>query len=346
MSVRRSPVARVARFLVVVLASTVVCVILVLTGFRASAAIRESRSREEIAPPTGRFVPAADVEVFIQEQGPADGPAVVLIHGTGAWGAIWRETMQALADSGFRAVAIDMPPFGFSERPEDANYDDAAQGQRIVGVLDQLQLSQATLVGHSFGGRPTMAAYFMAPERIRSLVLVDVALGLQQQPGPPAPAPWMVRAVLSAPPLRDALVATTATNPMVTRKLLTLLIRDASDATAEKVRMLQQPFPVRGSTAALGRWLAPFVTSSAPSTSTTRANYEKLTTPALVIWGADDTITPLSQGQDLAGLIPGAQLVVLPRTGHIPAVEDATAFNKALLAFLGPHAAPRAVGPR
>src|SRR5215218_9103590 len=70
----------------------VLAVILVLAGFRVAAARRETLSRHDAAPKTGRFVKAADVELVVQEEGPAGGAPVVFVHGTGAWGEIWRGT--------------------------------------------------------------------------------------------------------------------------------------------------------------------------------------------------------------------------------------------------------------
>jgi len=56
--------------------------------------------------------------------------------------------------------------------------------------------------------------------------------------------------------------------------------------------------------------------------------------PTLVIWGARDSLTPMPQGQDIARLIRGSRLEVLPLAGHIPAIEDERNFNAALLDFL------------
>jgi pimeloyl-ACP methyl ester carboxylesterase len=58
--------------------------------------------------------------------------------------------------------------------------------------------------------------------------------------------------------------------------------------------------------------------------------------PVLVIWGASDTVTPLWQGKQLHALIPNSQLSVIEGVGHIPYIENAEAFNNALLKFLGP----------
>jgi len=273
----------------------------------------------------------------------------VFIHGTGAWSEIWRATMRALADSGYRTIALDMPPFGYSSRPANGDYRDEAQARRILGALDSLRIARATLVGHSFGARPTMQATFIAPARVERLVLVDAALDLGRGCGmrdaecgvgnsfPPADtsAPLLLRAVLGAPPLRDAVVASTLSNPWMTGWLLSKLVSNRQAAvTPERVAMLQRPFVLQGWTRGLGEWLAPFATTRTSSMATERARYATLSMPTLVIWGARDSLTPMPQGQDIARLIRGSRLEVLPLAGHIPAIEDERNFNAALLDFL------------
>jgi pimeloyl-ACP methyl ester carboxylesterase len=307
--------------------------VLAMGAFRAAAARRETRTRAEAAPSGGRFVRAADVELFVQEEGPTTGEPVLLIHGTGAWSEIWRGTMHRLAGAGYRAIALDMPPFGFSARPPLADYGDDAQGKRILGVLDALGIERATLVGHSFGGRPTMQATFLAPHRVRMLVLVDAALDLQRAPGPHE-SPAALRAVLGAPPVRDALVATTLTNPMMTARLLSMLVSNRDAVTAERLEMLRRPFVVSGTTARFGEWLLPFATTSETSLATDRGRYAGLRMPTLVLWGERDAVTPVAQGRDIAGLIPGARWISLPNAGHIPAIEDPAGFDAALIGFL------------
>jgi len=304
---------------------------LLLATFRVAAVLREGETNAAAAPKTGRFVRAADVDLFVQEEGPADGPPVLFIHGTGAWSEIWRGTMHALAAQGYRAIAVDMPPFGYTSRPASPNYGDDAQARRILGALDALQLEQVTLVGHSFGARSTMQAVFLAPARVRALVLVDAALGLSAAPTAPGRP---VRALLATSPVRNALVATTLTNPMFTARLLSGLVAEKSAVTPERVRMLQRPFVVENTTVRFGEWLRPFVTSTEGSLATRRDLYGTLRMPALVLWGARDSLTPLAQGRDLVGLIPGARWAELPRAGHIPAIEDPAGFDDALLRFL------------
>lgn len=315
----------------IVAAILLTLVVLVFAGLRLASLIRESRTRAQAAPATGKFARAGGLEIYYQESGPIDGPAVLLIHGTGAWSEIWRETMQSLTDAGFRCIAMDLPPFGFSQRPVTAEYTDAAQADRILGLLDALGIRQVTLVGHSFGARPTVEAALRDPARIQALVLIDAALGLQSAPGKP---PLLLRAVLASGLVRDAVVSATMTNPLLSRKMLQLLILDPADATDQQIAMIQRQFPVKGTTHALGGWLDRFVLTQDHSRAADRAEYSRLGMPALVIWGESDSITPLPQGKDLMTLLPGAEMVVLQHTGHIPLIEDPAGMNHALVDFL------------
>ncbi|MBI3548200.1 MAG: alpha/beta hydrolase [Elusimicrobia bacterium] len=306
--------------------------LLVGNVFLVLAHFRETLSRREAAPPAGRFVKAEDVEIFVQELGPPEGPPVLFIHGMGAWSELWRETMRPAALAGYRCLAIDVPPFGYSQRPADASYGRRSQAKRILGVLDALGVTSAVLVGHSFGAGPTVEAAMMAPERVSRLVLADAALGL----GAPATAASPVASgVLGVPLLRQALIASTAGNPWLTRRLLLKFVAKPEAVTDARVTLLQQPMAVRGSARALSDWLRAFLTTNDPAMSADRANYAALTMPTLLIWGDADTVTPLSQGEELARLIRGATLQRMPGVGHMPQIEDPPAFQRSLLAFLG-----------
>jgi pimeloyl-ACP methyl ester carboxylesterase len=305
--------------------------VIVLTGFRVAAGRRETVARTVAAPRTGHFVRAADVEMYVQETGPRSGSPVLLIHGTGAWSEIWRSTLDTLAARGYRAVAIDMPPFGYSERPTNVDYGDEAQARRILGVIAALKLERVTLVGHSFGARPSMQAFFLDSSRFARLVLVDAALGLDAATNDPG---WALRAALAAPALRNALISATLTNPGYTARLLRGLVSDTSAVTKQRVAMLQQPFVRERTTASYAEWLRAFLLRNERSMATDRTRYRSIHVPTLVIWGESDNITPIAQGQEIAGLIPGASWVALPGVGHIPAIEASGRFNAELLRWL------------
>jgi pimeloyl-ACP methyl ester carboxylesterase len=301
----------------------------VLVAFTWAATDREVLQPKAAAPKSGKHVRAADVEIFVQEEGPADGFPVLFVHGTGAWSEAWRGVMRAVGGAGMRAIALDLPPFGFSQRPDAPRYSKEDQGRRIVGVLDALELKEVVLVGHSFGGGPTMEAALRIPERVRALVLVDAALSISE--GAPAPAPLPVRAFLESGPVRDGFVAAFLTNPLFTRKLLQAFIDDPERATDEWVVLYQRPLVVTHTTAAVGTWLPALLAPQAVSPSERPATYRGLKVPIYLIWGERDTITPLAQAEQLAKLAPRSELAVMKAVGHIPQIEDPAAFNKLLL---------------
>jgi pimeloyl-ACP methyl ester carboxylesterase len=186
-----------------------------------------------------------------------------------------------------------------------------------------------------------MEALFLAPARVRALVLVDAALGLDAGARAGSSPHWLVDAALAARPVRDVLVASTITNPLLSRRLLQLLMANDAAATDERIAVLQQPMALAGTTPALGSWLAQFMAPQKATMGRDRDRYRTLAMPVLIVWGSRDDITPLPEGRDLASLVPGAELVVLEGVGHIPAIEDPRAFNRALLGFLGRDRAPR-----
>jgi pimeloyl-ACP methyl ester carboxylesterase len=305
----------------------------VLASFRIVAANREVLKRSLACPLSGHFVHGADVEMFVQQDGPPEGPPVLFVPGTGAWSEIWRHTMDTLAARGFNVVAVDMPPFGFSERPASADYSDEAQGRRILAVAEALHLTGVTLVGHSFGARPAMEAYFLDSLRFSRIVLVDAALGFDDM-GAARPPRLALRTLLAIAPLRNALVSATLTNPALTARLLRRLVSDKSAVTPERVAMFQRPFSVEHTTADFGAWLRPFLLSHERSLAALRPLYETLGVPTLVLWGDADSITPIAQGRDLAKMVPGATLVELPGVGHVPAIEAPERFDAEMIRFL------------
>jgi 2-hydroxymuconate-semialdehyde hydrolase len=84
--------------------------------------------------------------------GHADAPPLLLIHGWLSYRGVWQQTMEAFKDSHY-CVAIDLLGFGNSDKPADADYSIAAQGQRVLQLANALGIDRFTLMGHSMGGQ-------------------------------------------------------------------------------------------------------------------------------------------------------------------------------------------------
>jgi pimeloyl-ACP methyl ester carboxylesterase len=301
-------------------------VLAAIATFWVGASVRETGLRDEIAPSTGHLVPTSSGSVFVQEQGPADGVPVVLFHGTAAWSELWRHTIDALAAAGFHVIALDLPPFGFSDRP--GSYTRRDQAARVNDVLEKLKAAPAIIVGHSFGAGAATELTMQYPGRARALVLVDAALGLTS---PPSDAPLLLR----PRGVREILVSLTITNPLATKTLLRSLIEKKERALPEYIEILQRPTTLRNSTPDIAGWLYYFAGSDRSAESADRTAYSRLKIPVAMLWGDKDSITPPEQARDLQTLLPRATLTILPGLGHIPQIEDPAAFNSALLNALG-----------
>ncbi|HEX5942221.1 MAG TPA: alpha/beta hydrolase [Anaerolineales bacterium] len=317
------------------LAAIFVLLIALILFFSIQSNLRETKTRQEAAPSTGRFVQAGDVELFIQEMGPADGQVILFIHGTAAWSGLWRETMTPLAKAGYRCIAIDIPPFGYSERPSTASYGNADQAKRIVALLDALGIERAILLGHSFGGGATLETALMIPDRIDALVLADVGgLNLNLQPAPQTQNPSAIELFLSIPFVRNPVLAATATNPLFTKTLISAMVLDPADATEEKIGILQEPLVLQGATNTLGDWLKAVLGPQEVSLTSDPANYQRLTMPTLILWGDSDTVIPLKEGKYLQSILPNAELILMEGVNHIPHLEDQETFIEIVLGFL------------
>jgi pimeloyl-ACP methyl ester carboxylesterase len=311
---------------------------------QGARAARETKSVEQLAGGQGRWVPAGDALLYVQEWGDAKAPPLLLLHGTGAWSGTWFTLPRSLGEAGWRVVAVDLPPFGLSKPAlpgAGPDYSRAAQARRVLGLIDSLG-APVVLVGHSFGAGPALEAALQAQGRVRKLVLVDPALGL----GPAGEAPVCEAGgpgLLAQRDLRTALVGATATWPGLTGKLLKRFVYRKDAVTDALVPAYQLPFEREGFTATLGDWALAFAASACEDAAS--LDPAKLRAwaagglPVALLWGEQDSITPLAQARALQGWIPQATLTVLPQVGHIPHIEGPGAFAEALLGRL-PAAAP------
>jgi pimeloyl-ACP methyl ester carboxylesterase len=115
---------------------------------------------------------------LVQRRGSTDAPAVVFVGGTGGWSGLWDRYMRRTVGLGFQAIAIDLPPFGYALPAPTGDYSKARQGRRLLAAIDSLKLEHVVIVAHSIGAAPVMEAAFQAPSKIRALILIDPALGL------------------------------------------------------------------------------------------------------------------------------------------------------------------------
>jgi pimeloyl-ACP methyl ester carboxylesterase len=118
-----------------------------------------------------RFVEANGVRIHLAEAGPADAPAVLLLHGWPQHWYMWREVIAALRGE-FRLLAPDLRGFGWSEAPGHG-YEPETFALDQVGLLDALGLERAFVVGHDWGGFTSLLLGIRHPDRIERVLAMS-----------------------------------------------------------------------------------------------------------------------------------------------------------------------------
>ena len=256
--------------------------------------------------------------VFVQDSGPRDAPAILLLHGFGASLQAWDDWAPAL-EKNLRVLRIDIPGFGLSGPAVNQDYSDAADVARVIAVMDQLGVQQVIVAGHSMGGRIAWNLAAAHPERVSKLVLISpdgfpdpnaksdktyevpALLGLLPYSLPQ----WALRMGGVAPAFADD---SQLTPQMMQRYHDMMLAPGVRTALLERMRQTRNSDPV--------------------------VRLQSIKAPTLLIWGEKDAFIPVSNAQDYLKAMPQAKLVTLPGVGHVLHEEAPQASVQAVLGFL------------
>lgn len=253
-----------------------------------------------------------------RESGPADAPALVLLHGIGSSSAGWSEQYGAFGEA-FRVIAWNAPGYRDSDAlPGDAPHVDAYAGV-LAALLDHLRVDSAWFAANSWGTLPTLAFACLHPRRSRGLVLGGPTAGYGTLPVAEQKAKAEERATrirTLGPARMRAEDAPRLVAPGTREELLEQLRRGGDELTvdgyAQAARML-------------------YATDGL-------ALIASLEQPILVLAGTADIITPPeANAKRLAAAAPNARLEMLTGIGHLPHLEAPARFNAALLAFVRQH---------
>ncbi len=254
--------------------------------------------------------------------GSADGPPVVLLHGTPFSSYVWHEIAPTLAAQGHLVHVWDMPGYGRSEKGADQDVSLKAQAEVFAGLLRAWELPAApSVIAHDFGGCVALRAHLLHNAEYRRLALVD----------PVALAPWgspFFRLVAEhanvferlPAALHEALVreyVSSASHRGLRPDMLDELVTPWTDATG-------QPAFYRQIAQADQRY-----------TDEIQDLYPTLKLPVTVCWGTEDTWIPPAKGKELASLIPGSRLRLIPNAGHLVPLDAPAQLTSEVLTFLG-----------
>ncbi|MDG1125380.1 MAG: alpha/beta fold hydrolase [Pseudomonadales bacterium] len=118
-----------------------------------------------------------DMRVHYVDEGPKDGPVMLLMHGMPAWSYLYRDIIPQLVEAGYRCIAPDHLGFGRSDKPTDFNwYTIARHTEVLTSLIYALDLKNITLVCQDWGGPTGLAQSVYMPERFDRLCIMNTWL--------------------------------------------------------------------------------------------------------------------------------------------------------------------------
>jgi triacylglycerol lipase len=240
------------------------------------------------------------------------GPVVVLLHGLGADASSWQSNIATLAQK-YRVIAPDQIGFGKSDKPF-INYRVGTLVDFLNGLMKELKVERASLVGNSLGGFTAAAFAIAYPEKVDKLVLVDAAgYSVPKETDP-----------------RTFNVLNPSTREGVRQVMSIVFYNKQLFANDAAVDALYTKKMQTGD----GYTVQMFIESILRGEDVLDGKLDKIKQPTLLVWGREDLLTPLAMGERFNKDIKGSQLLVFDKCGHVPQMEKAAEFNTALMKFL------------
>jgi haloalkane dehalogenase len=221
-----------------------------------------------------------------------DGPPVVFLHGEPTWSFLWRKVIGPVRDAGYRCIAPDLPGFGRSDKPVEIDwYSYDRHTAAMASLFEQLDLQDATIVVHDWGGPIGLRLAVDQPERISRIVVLDTGIFTGHQKMTDA---WKA--------FRD-FVERTEDLPVG------FLVRGACkrDPGDEVIAAYDAPFP--NAAAQAGARAFPLMLPTDPDMPGAQAGSRVLeamrsdTRPKLILWADSDPVIPLETGQRFAAAL-------------------------------------------
>ncbi len=279
---------------------------------------------------TERTITVAGKPIFVAEKG--TGPAVVLLHGggPGASGVSnYSRNIDDLAAS-YRVIVPDMPGYGRSSKHIDQGDPFGYLAAAIRGLLDEIGVPTAHLVGNSYGGAAALRLAMDAPRRVGKLVLMGPG-GIGTTRALPTEG---LNSLLSYyggdGPSRDKLAVF----------IRTYLVHDGAAVPEELIDTRYQASvdPEVIANPPLRRPSGPFALRTLWRMDLTRdSRLKNVQTPTLILWGRDDKVNRPAGGPMLLNIMRNAELVMTSHTGHWMQWERSELFNQLVTEFLSPE---------
>jgi pimeloyl-ACP methyl ester carboxylesterase len=278
------------------------------------------RDTEEAHADTGRIVDLPGGDLQVREDGPRDGPAVVMLHGFACSIHWWDQMTPALARD-HHVIRFDLLGHGGSEKPKKG-YGIESHAQLVAAALDRLGVRRAAVVGHSMGGSVATALAEQRPALVQSLVILD-------SPSKSGDAELPFTARLGFVPVLGQAIDRVVPDSMI-RSGLESAFADGFDVPDQFVEDFRDMTYTSYDDSHRGS-----DDYNDESGLAERLSGESL--PLLVIFGSEDDLVDPDSAQGYR-TVPGARIVVLDGVGHSPHVERPSATARLIENFLRQNA--------
>ena len=237
-----------------------------------------------------------------------EGPAIVFAHGAGGNAASWWRQVPYFARN-HKVVVFDHRIFGRSTCALE-DFDQSRYADDLFAILDAEGIDRAVIVCQSMGGRTGLRAALDAPERVRCLILSNTAGGIDRESFRSHSV--TARKKFAGESFGVVALAQDYRNRHPDLYYLYTHINGLNAAVTPQVRERMND----------------------PRASINESRLDGFATPTLCITSPHDVLFPPAVIREVAGLIPGAELIELPGAGHSPYFEMPDAFNETVAAFV------------
>ncbi|MED0805156.1 alpha/beta hydrolase [Bacillus paralicheniformis] len=232
--------------------------------------------------------------------------SLVLIHGFLSSSFCYRKIIPLLKDE-FNLVAVDLPPFGQSEKSSTFVYTYQNMARVVIELIERLRIRDAVLVGHSMGGQISLYAIKERPELFKKVVLLCRSGYLKRSPRP--------LIFGSHIPYFYLYIKRWLSKQGVLKNLMNV-VYDRSLIDQEMINGYLKPFLDDQIFRALARLIRHREGDLLPD------DLKKIETPSLLIWGEEDRVVPVQIGKRLHQDLPNSIFYSLRETGHLVPEEN------------------------
>jgi 2-hydroxy-6-oxonona-2,4-dienedioate hydrolase len=253
---------------------------------------------------------------------------VAFLHGFAASTFSWRKNIDTLLREGYRVVAVDIPPFGYSDRKLGMDQSPDNRAKLLWRLFDNIDMKSGipcrpmswTLVGNSMGGGVAVAMAIDRPERTARMILVDPAVDRSASRTQPS--------LLKCGLIRGLAVSWTR-HLLSDRRSFADVLSSAYGRRADSAAVDGYLIPMR-----LPGTIDAILDGAVHAGAFEPADLEQVHAPTLIIWGDNDRVIPPAEAGYLTHGIPDSELKIIHRGGHTPMETEPAIFNRLMLDFL------------